>query len=526
MSPYTKTKVSWIRWTQLTLRICALLGAIGMLICVICLKSMDDTLAWIVRITVWMKLSRGEKSLLTIAFQPGISILHTVYAVYHLARSSKGRTPASSASYMLFAAIVDAGLLPFLVFAAMTSHTQYILPASGVDHWQTLFNDDVATMKVIYATFLISVTSGGLHLTSLCISIYLALLFRKISKLPPDMNPLEDNLTSRHKRNKSSIPTVITEKPRNRESNASDPLMDSPRTIPFLHTRNNSSPGVSTPQRRSGPDHSNRASRTNLTELPNRHSRQRSQPGKDGNSRGMVPSPIYEACQELPAQRTSYAGYSPSLAALSPTRPVYEEIRSHSPAPSVQIALGDHNWITYPSPSPSPVPAGPPEFQHLRVPHDTPSLSSNPKWKKYDVENIDRRPLEMNPPTPVAMQSRSLTEQRALTPLSANALAYESSPRHSGPPMSQSSSLSEKKHQSPPHKTGRPHHRRNDSIGVVANKARFYGELHGGMSKESRVVSSGADVHSSRANMRAREVSGKVVEEGRSTAGVGDMHFF
>ena len=38
---------------------------------------------------------------------------------------------------------------------------------------------------------------GGLHVLSLVLDILLAVLFRKVAQMPPDMNPLEDNLTSR-----------------------------------------------------------------------------------------------------------------------------------------------------------------------------------------------------------------------------------------------------------------------------------------------------------------------------------------
>ena len=52
MSPRTKTKVKWTRLAQLFLRICELLGAVGLLFCGICLKGMDPTTGWIVRLPV------------------------------------------------------------------------------------------------------------------------------------------------------------------------------------------------------------------------------------------------------------------------------------------------------------------------------------------------------------------------------------------------------------------------------------------------------------------------------------------
>lgn len=62
----------------------------------------------------------------------------------------------------------------------------------------------------------------------------------------------------------------------------------------------------------------------------------------------------------------------------------------------------------------------------------------------------------------------------------------------------------------------------NDSFGSVGlgGKERFYGDLTGLGKGTSRVVSSGADIASvDRGGMRAREVSGKVAEEGRADDG-------
>lgn len=54
MSPRTKKKVKYARYVQLLLRTCALLGALGMLVCVICIKGTQDTVGWIIRLPVSM----------------------------------------------------------------------------------------------------------------------------------------------------------------------------------------------------------------------------------------------------------------------------------------------------------------------------------------------------------------------------------------------------------------------------------------------------------------------------------------
>ena len=52
MSRHTKPIVKWTRLLQLLLRICALLGALGMLVCVICIKGTEPTTGWIIRVPV------------------------------------------------------------------------------------------------------------------------------------------------------------------------------------------------------------------------------------------------------------------------------------------------------------------------------------------------------------------------------------------------------------------------------------------------------------------------------------------
>lgn len=98
-------------------------------------------------------------------------------------------------------------------------------------------------------------------------------------------------------------------------------------------------------------------------------------------------------------------------------------------------------------------------------------------------------PLEMHPPTPPHEHNKD-REQRTLLPMTGNG---------SGP--------------------ARPELVGNDSLGSVGlgEKERFYGDLTGLGVGSSRVISSGADITSAdRGGMRAREVSGKVAEEGRA----------
>ena len=225
MSPNTKKKIKRLRKLQLFLRLHQLLGALGSLFCVIAINRTSDSVGWIIRVT------------------PAIGLLHTVYAIYHLCRSAATRPPASTASYMVFAAMIDTGLLPFLFFCALMAHGDYTSNAYG---WSTLFKTASASYTVIYAFFLTSAVGGSLTVASLVLGIYLAILFRKIAKLPPDMNPLEPNLTARpHKRNKSELTdkhmsSSTASLASKRMSKASDSPVAASRRVPFMHTRTDS----------------------------------------------------------------------------------------------------------------------------------------------------------------------------------------------------------------------------------------------------------------------------------------------
>lgn len=52
MSPRTKSRVKYTRIIQLVLRVCELVGAVGLLFCVICVKGTDATTGWIIRVPV------------------------------------------------------------------------------------------------------------------------------------------------------------------------------------------------------------------------------------------------------------------------------------------------------------------------------------------------------------------------------------------------------------------------------------------------------------------------------------------
>ncbi|GES57153.1 hypothetical protein ATEIFO6365_0001044000 [Aspergillus terreus] len=226
MSPRTKAKVFYGRKVQLGFRVLALLGALGSLFCAIVVKNVPAVMVWIIRVAVT------------------VAILHCLYGIYHLCRSPVMRAPGSQASYMLFACVLDLGLIPFYVFSAYLGYMQY---ANSTYNWSTLLgSQNDLVKKIAQSLFLLSVVNGGLHAISLGISIFLGLIFREISKLPPDLNPLEDNLTARpHKRTKSEIAEKHMSQSTMDSATSDDPLIGPPRKMAFMHTRAQSSEGGS-----------------------------------------------------------------------------------------------------------------------------------------------------------------------------------------------------------------------------------------------------------------------------------------
>ncbi|KAI4133575.1 MAG: hypothetical protein LQ338_000087 [Usnochroma carphineum] len=428
------------------------------------------------------------------------------------------------------------------------AHDQYLEPSHTPGHWASLFMYDTATTKVVETTYLVGVVNGTLHLVSLIISIYLAVLFRKISNLPPDMNPLEENLTSRHKRNKSELldnrtSQVSTETGSKGHSRAEEPLISPVRSVPFMHTRNESSVNINNVPY---PHFSPRASRTSISAplyeqpLSNRSSRTNtrqqafySQPASQTNINHKPGTPT---SQRQHYSKSSSAPFDEPTLLRSPTKSssVYTDDLASTRAPSTRpfstapslpqptehtfISTSDKhsqndNWITYPTPSPSP----PIELKHLRQsnpyqPFPRDQQPSPPSSHYMDIENRTPRPLEMNPPTPVGARFDgrvigTTIDQRALMPGTGNMLGLNGGKGLDFNP-SRTTELSRERDGS----------RYGGELGGKARGGEGYGY---GAEKGARVVSrSGVEFGRSqgmgRDGVRAREVSGKVVEEGKS----------
>ncbi|KUL87841.1 hypothetical protein ZTR_03173 [Talaromyces verruculosus] len=322
MSRHTKARVTHTRRFQLFLRVLSVLGALGILFCVICINHTDVALGWIIRVA------------------PSVAILHNIYAIYHLARSAASRPAGSSTSYHLFASIMDCGLAPFYAFTSFVAYKEY---HDGYYNWGTLFNDDNIQHYIVESLFYASASVGGLHLLSLIISVYLAVVFRQITKLPPDMNPLEDNLTARPSTRRSQLSrSELSEKKHmststvdsayfSVKSHLDDVSNDIPQPIPFMHTRQQSSTSLAD---------NKRASRTSL------HSSQQSGRIYNANSQPTSPSRTAAQGQKSPSRPRSVFEDAPVLrptsSGLTPTN-----LRWSSPVPSEASA----NWVSYESPA-------------------------------------------------------------------------------------------------------------------------------------------------------------------------------
>ena len=95
-----------------------------------------------------------------------------------------------------------------------------------------MINNSETTDLIFHASWLGAIAIAGFHGLSLSLDIFLVNRFRKIADMPPDMNPLEDNLTSRrgtkHKHKHSDTLALVSEDKRYSEisSRKSNQLSD------------------------------------------------------------------------------------------------------------------------------------------------------------------------------------------------------------------------------------------------------------------------------------------------------------
>lgn len=163
---------------------------------------------------------------------------------------------------------MDTCLIPLYVYVTLAIANNRTLPvpeyqASGnivPGDWRftSVFSTQKATDLLLFCIFIGAPILAGLHLICCGMDIYLIMTFRHISKLPPDMNPLEDNLTRRERKHKykdSDIINDLTDAEKKRLAHISGSTLsvgnqsrlsvnsksdNGDRTVPFNHSRTGS----------------------------------------------------------------------------------------------------------------------------------------------------------------------------------------------------------------------------------------------------------------------------------------------
>lgn len=396
MNPNTKGRVK-LAWNILTtLRILCLVGALGAVFCIITIRKTTTSVAWIIRVG------------------PGVALAHSFYAVYFLCRGINSRPAASCASYQIFAGLLDVGLVPFFAISCYMATMDYKYNQYG---WGTVFNDNLLDYKVIQAFMILCGILGGFFAFSLLFDVYLAVTYRKITYLPPDLNPLEeqkDNLTARprHKRNKSELlyekhlssSTVSTQ----RFSHMSQDS-DQSRRIPFKHTRTDSADLDLKSLRGGITDQSSIPSRPSSAIMPAANAR--------AAGAGLGHKPTRSSVLASPPRPNSWLSYTdyegvPVEISDYAQHEFDQQVRPMSPV----SAMSDNEPTSYrhlPVQQPHRESVSPPESTYPEDNHENhmPNSEHNLGLPPYTpLKKRSRDPLGMNPPTPVdrRLQDESL----------------------------------------------------------------------------------------------------------------------
>jgi len=207
--PVSKTMITISRYVSIVLRLFQLLGAMGLLVCLLFIRDIEFTTGWICRVP------------------PAVAIVHIIYAIYHLTGSYRLKTPGSSKAYFLLASALDVALLSLYAYIGILSWREH---AAGLARsWSTTFHDPMgADATVVFTVFVLVCGAGGLKVITLGLSLYLIHCFRKLSDLPPDHNPFvaddDPHLAVNEKEKRWSTSTRDSEAPLGRK-------------VPFAATR-------------------------------------------------------------------------------------------------------------------------------------------------------------------------------------------------------------------------------------------------------------------------------------------------
>lgn len=366
------------------------------------------------------------------------------YGVYHLAYPPKHRTPASSSSYHIFGMMMDTGLIPFYVYTSWFAHQNWVAEPGSETRWTNIFNkDESSTNPLLFATFLIAAVTGFFHLITIGIGAWLAIIFRKISAYPPDLNPLEDNLTSRKHQYKNSDASAMSmmQKPGYMSGstlNVNDQRFSksshSDRNLEFRHTRmgseNNFSPHnplsaqfsrqQAEEQAMFQPVHDIRDTRPSFAQTT--RSASQNPEKRDCDSFSFVGS--LASAPAVPPHRPQERSVSPrpgssvSVRDMADQQPQYAHTNAHTQSQQKESLLND-NWFIFDEPTvplrdENFVAPAPPTPTHRRTPNfSRPSPVSSPDPERaarfspvlsplppnHEAQFMPQ-PLRMNPPTP------------------------------------------------------------------------------------------------------------------------------
>lgn len=361
--------------------------------------------------------------------------------------------------------------------------------------WGIVLSDKDILPVFTLAVFYTAIGAGSTHVLTLFSCAWLGWMFRKITLLPPDMNPLEDNLTARplHKRNKSSLSTVST------AYEADKPWLESRRnsasvydgipervSVSLMHTR--------TESRDSGISMGSRATASpERKKAPLRYLPRASYP----NSYTSVPS-------REPEPMSPRVSDTLRNVAAEARRPASGSSRTNQPGQGATNAARSHRS------------AGSKSYAALSQPYGMGGISSDSDSEQDTLGDILRKkgrlgavhpkPLTSNPILP-----RPLNTRRGQID---DAAQYDTvSDEYEEPPSLTSQDVASDRLQP----NGQSQRLRDSSIQLDSH---FDTRLPGGEEPAAlggaRKVSSGNDYWLNSATAERRRVSGKMAEEGRA----------
>lgn len=337
----------------------------------------------------------------------------------------------------MFAMVMDATLITFYVFIVLLGRTQEEMRPNTAGRWHSQFGSDDATSQLISAIWIVAVTCGGLHIFSLFMDIYLIIMYRKISALPPDLNPLEekkDNLTRRktkHKYKNSEVTLVDDEK---RFSDMSGSTMGTPNRMSFRDSRDMRDSYYSPHNLKSTPTVTPRASIyqqsnnvvSSRVQLTSSHQRNKSFVDAYPEASRFSPMPN----NPISPKRNTGGSVVSSLHSYH-TSPSSASISTMHEKEQNYFAIGDEtddqtDYVQVPAHSPySPQPRRHHLQEITKLANNAGELQAPPKYHQEPQhparEVSSTNPLRMNPPTP---PPQPIVARNASKPISPQVSTY------------------------------------------------------------------------------------------------------